>query len=199
MARFQTYFGVSIPVFRVEKLGSGAFTIRFVLKGRVVSKKNHQQAVARRKEAKDFLYNQLKMNGQVSISDAVSAVNMVQAKMIGNIEYRDFLKRFKPVIQEQMSVWQERLGSKGLVFPLKKASLSLKFYFADRYVTDTVNKQQSIQDLLVDCGVVYNDDYCTLNPIVGSSSSYYKELKENICLISLSFKVENVISEKNSK
>lgn len=192
MARHLTYFGVPVPVFRIEKLGSGAFTIRFVLKGRIVSKKNHQQAVARRKEAKEFLYETFKNKGQISLPDALAAVDMVQPKMIGNIEYNAFLKQFRPVIQEQMRVWEQRLGGKGLKFPLKKASLSLKLYFADRYVTDTVNKQQSIQDLLVDCGVIANDDYATVNPIFAGSMNCHKKLRENICFISLSFKVENI-------
>lgn len=189
MARSNYYFGVNVPVFKEEKLGSGSFTIRFVVKGRVISKKNHQMAVCRRKEAKEFLHS---IRGPISISDAMKAVDMVQGKMIGNIQYRDFLKVFKPVIQAQMKVWEQRLGSKGVKFPIPKAALSLKFYFADRYVTDTVNKQQTIQDLLVDCGVVPDDDYATLNPIVAKSASYYGKLKENICFISLSFKVENI-------
>lgn len=190
MARHLTYFGVPVPVFRIEKLGAGAFTVRFVLKGRIVSKKNHQQAVARRKEAKQYLYDISKQRGQISLQEALRAVDMVQAKMIGNIEYNAFLKQFKPVIEEQKRVWIERLGKKGLKFPLRKASMSLKLFFADRYVTDTVNKQQSIQDLLVDCGVLINDDRATLNPISAGSMSCYQKMKENVCFISLSFKIE---------
>lgn len=196
MGRHKTYFGVTMPPWKEEKLGAGAMTIRFVIKGRVVSKKNHQQAVSRRKEAKNFLYDRLRQAGSVTMQDALAAVDMVQAKMIGNTEYRDFLKEFKPVIQEQMKVWEDRLGSKGVRFPLHKAVLSLRFYFADRYITDTVNKQQSIQDLLVDCGVVSNDDYRVLNPITGESRSYFNEIKENICFISLSFKVDKAKNQE---
>lgn len=190
MSKFLTYFGVVVPNFREEKLGAGAVTIRFVLKGRIPSKKNHQQAVSRRKEAKEYLHTRLKETGHVSIADALAAVDMVQAKMRGNDRYLAFVKEFKPIIQEQMRVWEQRLGPKGLKFPIKRAALSLKLYFADRHITDTVNKQQSIQDLLIDCGVVANDDYRILNPISSSSASYYQELPENICLVSMSFKME---------
>ena len=38
--RFVTYFGVSVPPFKEEKLGAGSKTIRFVIAGNVISKKN---------------------------------------------------------------------------------------------------------------------------------------------------------------
>lgn len=190
MSRYKTYFGVPIPYFREENMGDGGFTIRFVVKGRVVSKKNHQQAVARTKEAKEFLQNRLKDAGQISISDALAAVRMVKAKMIGNLEYNGFLKQFKPVIQEQMKAQAGKMAEKGLKFPLSKARMTIRFYFADRYITDTVNKQQSIQDLLVDSGAIKNDDYATVNPISAASANYFGELRENICLITLYCEVE---------
>lgn len=192
MTRHRTYFGIPVPYFREESLGDGGFTIRFVLKGRIPSKKNHQMAIPFKKEAKDYLYAMFKERGQISLNDALAAVDMVTAKMIGNKAYYAFLKAFGPVIRDQMRVQEPKMAAKGLKFPLKRARLSLKFYFADRHITDTVNKQQSIQDLLVDCGAVANDDYATLNPISSSSASFYKELKENICLVSLFCKVENI-------
>ena len=42
--RFQTYFGVPIPPFKEDKLGAGTTTIRFILTGKMPSKKNNQQA-----------------------------------------------------------------------------------------------------------------------------------------------------------
>lgn len=199
MARFVTYFGVPVPVFREEKLGAGAITIRFVLQGRVVSKKNHQMAVTVRKEAKDFLKNKAQATGMVSLADALAAVDMVKAKMIGNKEYYEFLKHFRPVIEWQMATWRRRLEAKGLKFPLQKAALSLRLFFKDKYITDTVNKQQTIQDLLVDCGVIQNDDYRSLNPINSASARYYQELTENITFISLTFKIDKTKNEREEE
>lgn len=199
MARFITYFGVPVPVFRIEKIGAGAFTIRFVLKGRIASKKNNMQAVVRRKEAKDFLHGVQRDKGLITLADALRAVDMVQPKMVGNIDYRRFLDRFRPVIKEQMAVWESRLGAKGVKFPLRKVSLSMRLYFADQYITDTLNKQQSVHDLLVDCGVIVDDDRLTVNPYTGESMSCFRKIKENICFISLSFKVENIKSENDEK
>lgn len=187
--RVQTYFGVPIPPFKEKKLGAGSTTIRFVLTGKIPSKKNHQQAVAVRKDAKRYLYDLQRKNGSISLQDALEAVNMVYAKMRGNTEYTAFLHEVKPILQQQAATWAERLRDKGLVFPISKAALSLRLYFKDRYVTDTVNKQQTIQDILVDCGIIANDDYNSLNPIHSASACYYEEVIHNIAFISLSFRL----------
>ena len=187
--RFISYFGVAIPPFKEEKLGAGSTTIRFVVTGKVPSKKNSQQAVTIRQKARDFLKLTQRQKGHISQEDAQKAIGMCYAKMRGNAEYIHFLNKTKPIIQEQMLVWSSRLKEKGLIFPLSKAALSLRFYFNNRYVTDTVNKQQTIQDLLVECGVIADDDYDSLNPIFSASACYVDELINSISFISLSFKL----------
>lgn len=187
--RFQTYFGVPIPPFKEEKMGAGTTTIRFVITGKVPSKKNSQQSVAIRQKARDFLKKTMNETGKITYSDAHAAIGMCYSKMRGNAEYIAFLNKTKPIIQEQMLVWSNRLRDKGLIFPLSKAALSLRFYFNNRYVTDTVNKQQTVQDLLVESGVVVDDDYDTLNPIYSASACYVDELVHSIAFISLSFRL----------
>lgn len=187
--RFQTYFGIPIPPFKEKKLGAGSTTIRFVVTGKVPSKKNSQQAVTIRQKARDFLNLTYKQKGVISITDAQKAIGMCYAKMRGNAEYKHFINITRPIITEQMQEWSKRLRDKGLIFPLDKTTLSLRFYFNNRYVTDTVNKQQTIQDLLVECGVIADDDYDTLNPIHSASACYYEELIYSISFISLSFKL----------
>lgn len=186
--RFQTYFGVPIPPFKEEKLGAGSVTIRFIITGNVVSKKNNQNAIAVRKHAIDYIKSH-SQNGNISISDAMKAVYMVTAKMRGNKQYKDFLEKTKPVIQSQMQEWSKRLSHKGLIFPLPKVSMSMRLYIKDKYRRDTANAQQTIQDLLVDSGVIFDDDDSRLNPYYGASARYYDELIHNIAFISLSFKL----------
>lgn len=187
--RFQTYFGVPIPPFKEEKLGAGSVTIRFVITGKVPSKKNNQQAIAVRKHARDWAKQTAKQKPVPSWDDVHKAVSMVKSKMRGNVQYMDFLNRVKPVIMEQMQYWSSRLQSKGLIFPIPKSTMSLRFYFKDRYITDTVNKQQTIQDVLVHCGVIANDDYKSLNPIHSASASYYDEIIYDISFVSISFRL----------
>ena len=187
--RYQTYFSIPIPPFKDEKLGAGSLTIRFILTGKIPSKKNNQMSVAVRKFARDWAKKQEKLGRNPSWKDVNRAITLCKSKVRPNVEYIQWVDKLKPVLHQQSSVWVERLDAKGLIFPLKKATLSLRLYFKDRYITDTVNKQQSIQDLLVAAGIIANDDYKTLNPIHSASACYYEEIVEDIAFISLSFKL----------
>lgn len=185
--KYQTWFGTKIPEWRGEKYGSGSTTIRFVLPGKIISKKNNNQAFAVRKPAIMYLNQLFAEKGEITLKDAIKAVNMVKGKLIGNTEYKKFLEKWKPIIQEQAGIWASRLGDKGLVFPLQRSTLTLRLYFKDNYITDTANKLQTIQDLLVDAKILANDDRKSLNPIHCESADYYQQLSENIAFISLTF------------
>ena len=186
--RFQTYFGVPIPPFKEEKLGAGSITIRFVLTGKVPSKKNNQQAVTIRKFARAWANAEQKKR-PATWADVHKAIGMTKSKMRGNAAYNDFLKAVKPTLHAQSSFWAERLKDKGLIFPIPKATMSLRLYFKNRYVTDTVNKQQTIQDILQDCKIIANDDYKSLNPIHSASACFYDEIIYDIAFVSISFRL----------
>jgi hypothetical protein len=199
--RFQTYFGVPVPPFKEDLMGAGTSTIRFIITKNIISKKNNQQAIAVRKDAVSFLYELQKKNGRITLDDALKAVKMVRGKMRGNAQYQEFLKRMKPVMQKQMDVWttrfREKYGDDFIMFPLPKASLNIRLYIKDRYRRDTVNAQQTIQDLLVDAKVIDDDDDSHLNPVYGASARYYEELVHNIAFISLSFRPDPERRVKN--
>lgn len=185
--RFLTYFGISIPPWRDRKLGAGAITIRFVICGRVPSKKNNQQAVCVRKEAYKYL-DDIYAAGRVPTKDQVKkAIRLVRGKMRGNDEYRAFLETQKEIIEAQRRIWFKRLEEKGIIFPLPKAALNIRFYFAQRYRQDSVNKQQSVQDLLKDCMIITDDDYTCVNPITVEADCYADEILHNLTVVSLSF------------
>ncbi len=185
---FKTYFNVAIPPFKEEKLGAGSITIRFVLTGKIPSKKNNQQAIAVRKFARAWAKEQSGKR-QPTWADVNKAIGMVFGKMRGNIDYLTFLEKVRPIIQAQAAEWSNRLSAKGLVFPLKKSTLSLRLYFKDNYITDTSNKLQTVEDILQDCNIIANDDYKSLNPIHMASANYYQELTHDIAFISLSFRL----------
>lgn len=186
--RIFIHFGVPVPPWKDEKLGSGATTIRFVLTGKIPSKKNNQQAVAVRKHARHWANETAKLR-PATWADVHKAIGMVFGKMRGNKDYKDFLDKVRPILQEQSAYWVKQLAHKNLTFPLQKSTLSLRLYFKDRYVTDTVNKQQTIQDILQDCCIIQNDDYKSLNPIHSASANYYEEIVKDIAAITLTFKL----------
>jgi hypothetical protein len=188
--RFQTYFGIPLPPWRKKPLGAGAVTIRFVIQGTIPSKKNNQQAICVRKDAYKLIKELAsQQNGHITKSQAFGAIKKVYGKMRGNEAYNAFLKQQKPLLQAQAQVWSQRLQAKGLIFPLTAASMNLRFYFAHRYRQDSVNKQQAVQDLLKDCQIIADDDYTVLNPITAEADCYYEEITENLCFISLTFRL----------
>lgn len=187
--RYQTYFKVPIPPFKEEKLGAGSTTIRFILTGKIPSKKNNQMSVAVRKIAREWAKKQQKSGINPTWKDVGKAISLCKSKVRPNTEYQSWVERMKPILHQQSSWWMTKLEDKGLTFPLKKSTMTLRLYFKDRYVTDTVNKQQSIQDLLVAAGIIANDDYKTLNPIHSASACFYEEIIHDIAFISLSFRL----------
>jgi len=187
--RFISYFGVSIPPFKEEKLGAGSTTIRFVITGKIPSKKNNQMSVAVRVHARKWISELQKKGVSPSWAIAGKAISRCKSKVRPNKEYQEWVERMKPVIHKQSAWWRMQLEEKGLIFPLPHATMSLRLYFKNRYVTDTVNKQQSIQDLLVACNIIANDDYKSLSPIHSASAFYHEELIHDIAFISLSFRL----------
>ena len=187
--RFQTYFGVPIPPWKEKKLGAGSVTIRFVIKGFIPSKKNHQQGLCVRKDARKMIFSHFKTHSSMNMKQVLQALKLTYAKVGSNKQYLAFVQEQKPVLMQQMIFWSDRLRDRGLVFPLSSAAMSIRFYFKSKHIQDTVNKQQSVQDLLIEAGVVSNDDYRTLNPVVSASQCYFEEITDTIAFVSLSFRL----------
>lgn len=199
MPKFQRFFGIRVPIFNEEKMGTGAVTIRFVLEGRIVSKKNNETAIPDVKAAKEYLAVCNKARGGITLSDALEAIKQIGIRFVGNPEYRACVKRYVPIIQEQMRYWEPVLAAHGVKFPLSEAAIGFKFAFKDRRRTDTINKMQTIQDLLVTAGAIRDDDYTVLNPVRGYSKSFPQRLMENVSLILLTVESEKIKNEKEEK
>jgi hypothetical protein len=185
----KSFFGVRLPVWEDDTAGSGCATITFVLQGRIISKKNNQMAAVSKKAARNWLFEQKKAGAKPDFALFEKALGMAQAKFVGNKLYSQCQKQFLPVLAAQKAVWEQRLAGKGLQFPLKKAALTLRFYFKENRLTDTVNKQQTVQDLLQEAGIIANDDYKTINPITAASKCYKGQIDHNITLVRLSFQL----------
>lgn len=196
MPKFQRIHGYRVPIFNEKKMGTGAITIRFVLPGRIVSKKNNETAIPDDRKAKSFLANKQATQGSVTINDAMEALKMIEVRFVGNPQYRACVKKFVPIIQAQMERNRSLLEAYGVKFPLQDAVFNVKLAFKDRRRTDTVNKMQTIHDLLVTAGAIKDDDYTVLNPVRGFSKCFPQRIMENVALISLTIENEKMKSEK---
>lgn len=199
MLKFQRIFGTRVPIFNEKKMGTGVVTIRFVLEGRIVSKKNNETAIPDAKMAKDYLHQLNTANGGITLKDALEAFKQVGIRFVGNPEYRACVKKYVPIIQEQMAYWEPLLAKHGVKFPLQEAVLSVKLAFKDRRKTDTINKMQTIQDLMVTAGAIRDDDYTVLNPVSGYAKAFPQRLMENVSLVLLTIESEKTKNEKQKK
>jgi hypothetical protein len=199
MPRIQRICGIRVPIFNEPKIGTGAITIRFVLEGLLISKKNNESAIPDARWASSYLGMVFKEKGAISLQDAKDALGMVKVRFVGNPKYRACKKTFIPVIKAQMEQWEPLLAEYGFKFPLQEAVLNVKLAFKDKYRTDTINKMQTIHDLLVESGAITDDDYTVLNPVRGYSKLFDKRLTENVALISLTLKNEKMKNENQEK
>lgn len=187
MSRFQTWFGVPVPPWKPKKMKGGGACLRFVVTGDIPSKKNNNQATSVRKDAYDCIDEQCpEGSAMITVAEAWKmarkAVRKVYAKVIPNIPYNTFLEANRPIIEAQAAVWSERLAEKGLMFPVAAANVKIRFYWAHRHRQDTMNKAQSILDLLVSCRVLKDDDYTVTDP-EAEGQCYYEEITDNIAMI----------------
>jgi hypothetical protein len=186
MSRFQTWFGVPVPPWKPKKMKGGGACLRFVVTGSIPSKKNNNQATTVRRDAYDWIddfLNELNVLTAEQVRKmARTAVKKVFAKVIPNKPYNEFLEKNRPIIEAQAAIWAERLRDKGLIFPVEAANVKIRFYWAHRHRQDTMNKAQSILDLLVSCRVLKDDDYTVTDP-EAEGQCYHEEVVDNIAMI----------------
>src|SRR5690348_17199611 len=93
--RRQTFFGVRVPPWRDESIGSGQITLRFVITGSIVSKKNHRVAITDRQDAHEYL-NKVNHQGVVTVDMAKEACRLVKPKIRQSREYDEFVREWRP-------------------------------------------------------------------------------------------------------
>jgi hypothetical protein len=184
-----TWFGVPVPPWKPKKLKRGATSLRFCIKGDIPSLKNNKQATTVRKDSYEHIDNWKPEGGMVSVAEAKKmakeAVKLTRAKVIPNKKYQAFLAEQQPHIEAQAAWWVNRLGErKGLMFPVNRANVNIRFYWAHAHIQDTHNKEQSVLDLLTASRILTDDDYTVTDPHA-EGQLYKDEILENICLINI--------------
>lgn len=196
------YFGITIPP-RTKRDRKNGYTIRFVLSGWIPSKKNLHKAVVERKDARRFLNKAFK--GKIAVSFTRKAcdelLSMTYGKIVNTEAYKDWeAQALKEIILQRDLIYSRHEEAKGLVLPIRDCSISVYSYWKDLHARDTINKMESVLDVLVKAGCIKDDDYFTLGPITGDAETVSKHvLKEHITTIDITVypkhKVTAIIDE----
>lgn len=187
--RARTRFGVVIPPW-VEDKPKNPITIEFVLTGKIPSKKN------RSKPSFNFswvigqirkFHKERKKETPLSIGESVNFM----IKLVKNI--KPFIYKppdiiawedaAKMKIAEQAAEWSESYKKRCLIFPISKCQVLIKHYWADEYIRDNSNRAESIHDLLVDAGIIVDDNYKCLFENTSKAKCFKDEIVNHITLI----------------
>jgi hypothetical protein len=198
-------FGVYVPPYDPPKLAAGAVTLRFLITGHIPSKKNNQtvrrcfdKSVAHLKESLLSSDKPTNISSKQAFDIAMQAINKVYIGYIGNEEYKGFSEANVPKLLEQAAYWSKKFAHKGLIFPLSNASVIIRFFWEKDYNNDTINKAQSIQDLLVDAHIIQDDNYKIIDPVHLSSQLSKGWVNQNVCQIILTINLTHEQSANSS-
>lgn len=185
--QIRTYFGIFIPPYKEEKVSKRGdnVTLRFVLQDYFPSKKNKIIPFTERSEAKKHITKSFEnlpsvISKEQAIKIATDAIYKVNSRIVGSTEYKEFVKENKDKLQLQMKYYHDIYGHKGLIFPISKGKIKIRFLFKSNYRLDTISKEESILDILVSCGVIADDNRFILNPAVREGISHKGNITEDI-------------------
>jgi hypothetical protein len=104
-------------------------------------------------------------------------------------KYKDWMEDNRSIIITQASAESKRYEKFGLVFPLNNVSISVYHYWAENMERDLTNKLDTINDLLVSCGIISNDNWQVLGKITSEAELYSREIREHITTIDITQRI----------
>jgi hypothetical protein len=173
--RVQSLFGTYIPPKRVFK-ADRYLTLRFKLTGLIPSKKNDYYS---ENNIRWVVKDAIKKHG-VSMRAFAYITSNAKSWIRGSKKYLDWLNNITPQINEQKKFWEDKYGLK---YPLDFVSIKTYYFFADRTARDLINKDESIYDMLVQKGVILDDNYGVLYKTASDGGCYKGEINDHICTI----------------
>jgi len=184
----RTRFGVIIPPWRKPDRGE-CVTLEFVLTGKIPSKKNRQRASFNYSWAISQVRQYFKTQDKHTITAAgtlrfvVKLIRDIRPFIYKPPEITEWETAAKQQITYQANEWRRIFASKGLCYPLCVAQVSIKHYWADEYQRDNSNREQTIHDILVEAGILADDNYKCLFRNVSEAQCYKDEILDHITLI----------------
>lgn len=185
--RIKTYHGVPVPPWKHEPV-KNCMTLVFVLQGRIPSKKNELVAVVERKDAFSYMKAELaKLPDMISKKQAAHlATTMVfktYGKVVNSKTYQEWEAMAVETFKEQLKVFLPTAQKNGIIFPISKATITVKFYWKGKYRRDNSNKSEGIHDALVAANILADDSDKVMPDTSQGARDYSEEILQSMAVI----------------
>ena len=187
--RITGLFGRQMPPRKVKKY-KGFLPMHFLLTGALPAKKNNWIA------ANNFRKIMGTALTKPTVKEAIEYLfKNIKSFIRPSKNFLAWEEKTKAIIAEQAGAYAEKYRKYGIIFPLTNVSLSLYCYYAANYVRDNANRLESIQDILVDVGIITTDAWQCLNKIKIEGENYHGEVTENMFHITITINCEKSLKE----
>lgn len=183
-------FGVYIPKWP-DNDPAPCVTLEFVLEGLIPSKKNRQRVTFNYSWAMGQIRQFFKLRGNKPIS--VKEVMKFVVGLIRNIkpwiykpqEIVDWELAAIEKLHFQSTYWKAVFHKQGLSYPITRCSISIRHYWKDSYQRDNSNREQTIHDILVQGGIVLDDNSKCLFKNTSEAKEFPDEVTDHLTIIHL--------------
>lgn len=187
--RITGLFGKNMPP-RKKKKYKGYLPMHFLLKGTVPSKKNEWVP------ATNFRAVRNRADKSKPATEVLSWISeRIKCYIRPNNKFKAWEKETIQVLVEQAAHYSKKYEKYGILFPITDCSLSMYCYWASNTAKDNINKLESVQDILVDSGILSSDCWQNLNPVKVESELYSGEITENIFVITIMINLKKSTQE----
>lgn len=193
--RIKTYHGVYVPGWREDKMGK-CVNFVFVITGRIPSKKNELVAVVERKDAFAFIESYLRGKPDVlSKKDAkylaTNSLFKAFGKVVNSKKYQEWEQKTVELLKNQQKLFIPAAQKHGIVFPLSRAVVNVKFYWKGKYKRDNSNKSEGIHDALVAAHILLDDSDRVMPNTSQQARDYSEEILESMAVIYITVPIPN--------
>jgi hypothetical protein len=185
--RIKTYHGVPIPSWRHVPIGN-SMTLVFVMTGRIPSKKNELVAVVERKDAFEYMKSALKqmptmVSKQQAAKMATTMLFKAYGKVVNSKAYQEWEAMAVETFKEQLKVFVDAAHRNGIIFPISKCTVAVKFYWKGKYRRDNSNKSEGLHDALVAAHILADDSDKVMPDTSQGARDYSEEILKSMAVI----------------
>jgi len=187
--KINSIFGVNLPP-RKKKIYKGYLHMTFVLTGTLPSKKNQWVP------ATNFRAVRNRADKSKTVAEVLAYISeFIKCYIRPNNKFKEWEERTKEILVEQAAYYSEKYKKYGILFPIKNSSVAMYCYWRENKARDTINKLESVQDILTDSGIIVADAWQNLNPIHAESECYIDEILQDIVVITLTVQLDKTLKE----